>query len=391
MKKSLIALAVLGAFSGAASAQANVTLYGIIDIGIQYNSQFSPTYGTHIDRGQVKAGSQQSTWGVESGYDLGSRFGLRGSEALGGGLSAIFQLEAGFDASTGASAQGGLLFGRQAYAGLSSDKWGAVVLGRIATFSSGTGAFDMFSQIDPFQAGFGVNGIGSTFISANALRVDNAVAYVSPVWAGLKLGLAYSFNIAGSETAPQNQNSSAFASGLSYTWGPLYAALTYDILSPPNTCKPSCTTNKPLAGNPDQKNLQLGATWDFNVVKVSAAWANQSNISVINIIPQQDIAIPGGLGYYDNNAYMLGASVPLFGGSLLGSYQWSDGKNIQRLVGNAVVSFEPDYNVWGIGYAYSFSPRTTGYIGYGQRSAKGTLSSEVIDRDQFALGMIHKF
>jgi predicted porin len=88
---------------------------------------------------------------------------------------------------------------------------------------------------------------------------------------------------------------------------------------------------------------------------------------------------------------MLGASAPLFGGFLLGSYQWSDAKNIQRRVGNAVVSFEPDYNVWGIGYWYPFSPRTNIYVGYGQRSAKGTLVSEVIDRDQFALGLRHKF
>src|SRR5512134_445851 len=100
MKKSLIALALMGAFSVAAVAQSNVTLYGILYINLQRND---PEVGS-------------STTGVNSGHQSGNRWGVRGSEALGGGMSAIFTLEGGFDIDTAQLGNGGRLFGRQAWA-----------------------------------------------------------------------------------------------------------------------------------------------------------------------------------------------------------------------------------------------------------------------------------
>ena len=76
MKKSLIALAVLGAVSGAASAQSSVTMYGIVDIGVQYNER-----GTNIGTTAAPVFSQESMWGIDSGNQSGSRLGVRGSEA----------------------------------------------------------------------------------------------------------------------------------------------------------------------------------------------------------------------------------------------------------------------------------------------------------------------
>ncbi len=103
MKKSLLALAVLSAFAGVASAQSSVTLYGIIDMNLQRNDP--------------KAGGAASTTGVNSGHQSGSRWGVRGSEDLGGGLSAVFTLEGGYSGDTGLQGQGAL-FGRQVWAGL---------------------------------------------------------------------------------------------------------------------------------------------------------------------------------------------------------------------------------------------------------------------------------
>ena len=113
MKKSLLALVALGAFAGAAHAQSSVTLYGIIDEGFIFNNNAK---GGHL-------------YGLSSGVMQGSRFGLRGTEDLGGGLKAIFVLENGFDVNSGRLGQGGLMFGRQAYVGLSS-QFGTVTLGR---------------------------------------------------------------------------------------------------------------------------------------------------------------------------------------------------------------------------------------------------------------------
>ena len=113
MKKSLLALVALGAFAGAAHAQSSVTLYGIIDEGLLFNNNAG---GKHL-------------YSMASGVMQGSRFGLRGTEDLGGGLKAIFTLENGFDVNSGKLGQGGLMFGRQAYVGLSS-QYGTVTLGR---------------------------------------------------------------------------------------------------------------------------------------------------------------------------------------------------------------------------------------------------------------------
>src|ERR1700712_516811 len=114
MKKSLLALAALGTFAGAAQAQSSVTLYGIIDAGFVYNNN--------------QAG--QKLYSLNSGNLQGSRWGLRGTEDLGGGLKAIFVLENGFDVNTGKLGQSGLEFGRSAYVGLSSAQFGTVTLGR---------------------------------------------------------------------------------------------------------------------------------------------------------------------------------------------------------------------------------------------------------------------
>ena len=108
--------------------------------------------------------------------------------------------------------------------------------------------------------------------------------------------------------------------------------------------------------------------------------------------------MPAGVGNYNYKAYMGGVSIPLFGGSLLGSYQYADANNIQDALG---AQFEPDYSVWGIGYSYPFSRRTNMYVGYGQREWDGSIAvagsgplsnaSQVVDREQFGLGIRHLF
>jgi general bacterial porin, GBP family len=366
------ALLVSGLVASNANAQSSVTVYGIIDLGVQWNEQFTPPVN-----------GQESAWGIESGYQSGSRFGLRGSEALGRGLNAIFTVEGGFDASTGQSTQGGLLFGRQAWAGLQGG-WGSLVAGRIATPSSGTGSFDMFAAVDPFGAGFGINQIGSTFIAANALREDNAVLYVTPVWSGFKGAAGYSFNRVGSESAPQGSNTSAVTLAASLGTGPFYGVVTYDVLAYPDPGAPTAN-----AGDPDEKLLQVGVTWDFKVVKVSAAYADQSNISAVRA--GVSVPLPIGILSHDNQAWLLGVSVPLAGGSLMASYQRSDGDSQTYTTSSGPANFDPDYHVWGVGFAYPLSIRTNLYSGYGQVSADGTLNPTEVDRKQFALGLRHRF
>src|SRR5690606_21611484 len=112
---TLLALALATAgLAGAAQAESSVTLYGLIDLGYMN------------DHDDAKGTSQ----GIDSGNESGSRWGIKGEEDLGDGLKAVFQLESGFNADNGTSAQSGRLFGRWAYVGLKSDTLGELRLGR---------------------------------------------------------------------------------------------------------------------------------------------------------------------------------------------------------------------------------------------------------------------
>jgi predicted porin len=376
-------------------------MYGIVDIGVQWVES-----GLNKGTTALPDWSQESIWAIQGGYQSGSRFGVRGSEALGQNWNAVFTLEMGFNPDDGTLAQGGRVWGRQAWAGLQHDKFGTFALGRIATPSSGTGSFDLWGNVDPFQTGWGLASLGSTFIPSSTLREDNSVIWASPTWAGFRLAAQYSARVDGQETAPNSTNTTAWNFGANWTWGPLFLAVTYDVIS-----YPDATTATPCVGTingcADQKMLQLGGSWDFKFLKIHGAWANQDNISVAitgsgiaGTLPS-NIFIPTGTGNYNNNAWMLGVTVPLFGGSLLASYQYSDADNIVTAL--STTQLEPDYSVWGIGYSYPFSRRTNMYIGYAQREWDGTIASATIpggtlsqasqsfDRSQFAIGIRHLF
>jgi len=203
MKKSLLALAALGAFAGVAHAQSSVTLYGIIDVGINMNTNSG---GFH-------------KYDMSSGVLQGSRFGLRGTEDLGGGLKALFVLENGFDLTNGKLGQGGLMFGRQAYVGLSS-QFGTVTLGR--QYDS------VVDYVGPFEAGDQWGGYiaahpGDIDNFNNAYRTNNTIKYTSANYGGLTFGGTYSLGgQAGNFTGNQ-----IWSLGAGYNNGPLALGVGY--------------------------------------------------------------------------------------------------------------------------------------------------------------------
>ena len=263
MKKSLLALAALGAFAGAAHAQSSVTLYGIIDAGITYVNN-------------VKGSSQV---GLTSGIEQGSRWGLKGSEDLGGGLKTVFQLENGFNVASGTLGQGGRMFGRQAYVGLSGANWGTVTVGR------------QYDSIDDYVQPATMNGnYGAYFSHAgdidnsdNAYRVNNSIKYASPSYNGLTFGGMYAFG----GTAGQFGLNSMFGLGVSYANGPAYIAAAYEYNRNPvtqftdgnwvaNSANPAAggafgyvgtsTTSSQIVG--------IGGTYAFGPAKVGLDYTN---------------------------------------------------------------------------------------------------------------------
>ena len=351
MKKTWVALAVLGAFATVAQAQSSVTLYGIVDVNVQY---FDP-----------KPSGADSVTRIDSGHQSGSRWGMRGSEDLGGGLKGVFTLEGGYSPDTGTIGQSTAtttrLFGRQAWAGLQGG-FGTIVLGRVALLSSGTGSFDMFGSVDPFGTGFG--GLNLAFNSASALRVDNAILWKSNNMGGFQVGLNHSRNISGSETAPNSANAYQTGGAASFGAGPFFGAVTYDVI------------NNPAPGADDQKHLQVGATFDLGVVKLHAAYAKEDN--------QFGNSVVGTTNGADSSNYMAGVSAPLGGGSLMASYNNRNGK----LQG----TYEADLVRWGIAYSYPLSRRTNLYASYADNNGKKSLDNNPsYDFRQFTLGMRHLF
>src|SRR5690606_4579385 len=181
MKKTLLAAALALGFAGVAQAETSVTLYGILDGGIGYQKVEGP------------GGVDAKKTGMINGVQSGNRWGLKGTEDLGNGLQAVFQLESGFDLGTGHHGQNERLFGRQATLGLQSDAWGRLDLGRQTNIAS-----KYFAGIaSPFADAFGQAGVTNTFGAASTARWDNMVMYQTPNFSGFQFGVGYSFNTNG--------------------------------------------------------------------------------------------------------------------------------------------------------------------------------------------------
>ena len=249
----------------------------------------------------------------------GSRFGLRGSEDLGDGLRAVFNLEAGFGPLNGNSLQSGRLWGRQATVGLDSDSWGRLEFGRQTNLAS-----KYFGSIDPFSISYNTANMGTVFSSANTMRLDNMVLYQTPSFGGFKAGLGYSFSAddtvsdekqRGFET---NNNNRVLTAGVQYVNGPLNRPR-------PTTASIRPRTSRAAAEDTTIQSYILGGTYDFEVVKIAAAFGQTRNGWFVG---QNMGTTPDGmqkLGTFKladgfrANSYMVGFTVPLGSSSIFGS------------------------------------------------------------------------
>ena len=304
MRAALVCLGLFGA--GAAAQQNGVTLYGIIDLGIEYDRVRQEAFSGGLPQGPLN----QSFLGIANGVQSGSRFGLRGNEDLGGGLGVNFVLEGGFNPGQGTSGQGGRLFGRQSTLGMTLRDVGRLDVGRQINLAS-----NYFLSIDPFQEGFGQANIGSSFGSTNTSRYGNMLLLQLTPVSGLTLGAGYSFSTglsaiyageqdcistfscpatSGGYNFISNQNMRAITLGAQYKRGPLDLVVTYDKIygdasQPNSTVSPSFWV--------------LGGAYDFKVLKLSLAVGQAQN------------------GFANGQAVGTGAT----SGSVLTSTSWTPG------------------------------------------------------------------
>ena len=375
MKKSLLALALLGAFTASAFAEPSVTLYGRIDTGLVY---------THKNLDNT-AGSTD-TFSMDSGVTTGSRWGLKGSEDI-GNAKVGFVLESGFNSDDGTSGQNNRLFGREAQVNISG-AYGTLYAGRLASIASDSGSIGYLGDVSAFPSAYGFvgNQQGSTGTAYG--RYDNTLAYETPTFGGLQGAIMYSFkgDTKASDTNVANARENSgdadryLAAGLRYKAGKAAVVLTGDMTMYGNDAA--------NYGNVDNGySFILGGNYDFGVAKAFAKvtyFDNQVNVldSFDLISDSRDLKKAEALKGWGAE---LGTNVPAFGGNFLATVGYRDAKDVD----DGPYKFKR-WNA-AVGYTYAFSKRTNvyGLAGYAQEKANA------LDRKasgaQVGFGLVHKF
>lgn len=355
MKITILALAVLAALAGTASAQSNVTVYGLVDVALMRES----------------GAAAGPTTKISSGVASGSRIGFKGSEDLGGGMSAIFLLENGFQADTGAMGQGGILFGRQVYLGLQS-RLGTLTVGR-----QYTPQYLTVVMVDPFASGMAGDSKNLMLATANNSRLDNSIKYATPTVAGLNAELMYApGEIPGSSTAGRQAGGS-----LGYGAGPIKIRLGYHYRD-----------NQTALGNKltPAKNAVLAAVYDAGVARVHLAYA--INKGVNSSLPR-NAANPyayavAPVASVDSRDWLAGFTAPFGAHSVFASYIRKDDRT----------ALDQSATQAALGYRYMVSKRTDFYSSYARIENKngagytiGNASEAGTGDRTFNIGMRHAF
>ena len=373
MKKTLLAAALIVGFAGVAQAETSVTMYGILDTGYGYSQ-------VKYDKNDVRITGTSS--GLTSGVVSGNRWGVRGSEDLGDGLRAVFNLEAGFDLGTGQTSNTGRLFHRQAWVGLSSDNWGAFTMGRQYNLAYNGFTHDVNEGVSMGDMDRSFGGQGSSN------RIDNSFKYVTPSFSGFKAGVAYgnpSTSIERVETAgvttSVGERSNWLSTGLKYESGPLFVAASYDRAS---SALDKATTNWAIAG-----------AYDFEVVKLSLAYGQdrhgklgwQNAASDLYTSTSRPLIGAYALGNdFKSSNYYVGLSAPVGTGTLAATWnrsssnlddadKWGDAAKAQ--------------NIYHLNYQYPLSKRTKVYA-YGSYGT-GIAYVDGVKAKEAGVGLNHRF
>lgn len=363
-KKSLAAVAVLGAFAGSALA-ADVQLYGLVDLGLNW---------TQVDNGKTTTDS----FGMGSGQNSGSRFGLKGTEDLGNGYKVGFNLENSFKADDGAFDKGSRLFHRESILFVQTP-YGELSAGRTGGLDSGVGRYgQMGSGATAMSTGWDNIAKTSKVFLGLGDRMDNTLTYQSPKFAGVTVLAQASLkksNVNDKGVAIETEEGSSdadryYALGVTYGAGALNAGLVY------SQTDWNRTELKDQTNDDNQTVVSAFANYDFGMVKPMVA------VQYFDGGKDEDkTALNKGYGF------VVGGTAPLVGGTLKVQLGWNDYEDVKTgaTEGNNIIT--------GVGYEYPLSKRTYLYTAAGYTQVKTekagvetkTKTSEVM------LGMVHKF
>lgn len=331
MKKSLIALAVL-ASSGAVMAQSSVTLYGLVDAYVGHTSN------------TTAAGVKTNKTAINSSGANNSRWGLRGSEDLGGGLKANFVLESQFATDDGSLV--GNQFARQASVGLSGD-FGAVSLGRQNTaYDALYGATNNLYDTNVATT----STVWGNGVAKHTSRASNSIAYTSPVYSGFSGAAVYGF---GEDKIAGRKASYNASLNLKYANGPLLAGYAYQ--------EELSLVTSPAPRNVNKYHLVAGS-YDLGVAKLTGGF------SLVKDITKKD------------KEFQVGVSAPFGAAAVAAGYSYSK----DEVNATGVVTKMSGLSLLG---TYSLSKRTTLYAGVNGTKVKNTS----VKSSLAAVGIRHTF
>lgn len=386
MKKTLAAVAVLGAFAGSAVA-ADVTLYGLVDYGVRYQNLDADTAG--VDK--------TNKVDMKSGANSGPRFGLKGTEDLGNGVKVGFVLENGFAADTGALGDSKRLFDREAQLFVDGS-FGRVSFGRVGQLASANGSYGLLGVTGPFSTGYGDATSGLKFVGANGFtRFDNTITYMTPSFAGLTVYAQYSMdtNDAGG-VGVENESSSDryYGIGAKFVAGGLTLVGVVDSIN-----YATVGDNAVAQDMDDALTVTIGGNYDFQVAKVyfggqyfdNAKAVATNNVTVDDANKKTVIGKGYKLGTLGAEGWGLGlgVGVPVMGGTASAYAGYLDADSVddsdaslKRFTG-------------AVGYSYTFSKRTSMYstLSYtkDEYKANGTADKVKPTSVEAIVGLIHKF
>lgn len=386
MKKTLAAVAVLGAFAGSAVA-ADVTLYGLVDYGVRYQNLDADTAG--VDK--------TNKVDMKSGANSGPRFGLKGTEDLGNGVKVGFVLENGFAADTGALGNSKRLFDREAQLFVDGS-FGRVSFGRVGQLASANGSYGLLGVTGPFSTGYGDATSGLKFVGANGFtRFDNTITYMTPSFAGLTVYAQYSMDTDGTdEVGVENESSSDRYYGI----GAKFVAGGLTLVGVVDSINYATVGDKAVAQDMDDAlTVTIGGNYDFQVAKVyfggqyfdNAKAVAANNVTVDNATKKVVIGQGYELGTLGAEGWGLGlgVGVPVMGGTASAYAGYLDADSVddsdaslKRFTG-------------AVGYSYTFSKRTSMYstLSYTKDEYKKAANADKVKPTsvEAIVGLIHKF
>lgn len=380
MKKTLAAVAVLGAFAGSALA-ADVQLYGIVDTGVGYN---------HVDVDGLGDGQDIDTFQMKSGQASGSRWGLKGTEDLGNGLTVGFILEDGFSSDNGTDSAP--MFNRESSLFIEGG-FGKLAMGRMGSLNNGQSSWAKVGMINAFgTSDWGDYSVQVGNVMSTAAQWDNMVAYQTPDFAGFKVYAQYGMgNTVTDYDSVENESSSDryYALGATYNNGPFAAYFAVDSINY------ASWNNADGVGVDvdDSLTVTLGGSYDFEAVKVYLGAQYFDEVKLSNFKGVIKAAGVGQSNKVKGYGISLTGDAPVLGGKAMFGIGYTDAESADSEDKSADVELQR--YVVSVGYDYPFSKRTDVYAvaSYMQDSWEDKVNKQDADPSAYTLyvGLRHRF